>query len=283
MNLKKKAQVIMLPKKHSNLSLYENKLSLAKANHNGIPDKMIPQHLFIVDDSEIKEGDWFINILINKPFQCVEILDNLIHYRTELGSTVIHINDCKKVIATTDKNLKFEINNSGWKSSQENGWNEYKPEYKQLPSPSEQFIQKYVESYNKGCEISEINIDYQEYFMSNVGDKFTVNKDLYGLSKGTSLTIKSFNFKNDPDLIEYEEDNIHNQGIHISHTNIKTEFVLKVDSKNLVTITRCKDSWDREELLDNMFKVWKHLRLHYRSADEQTMKTEFDKWIEENL
>lgn len=257
MNLKKKVQVIMLPTKHSNLSLYENKLSLAKGNHNGIPDKMIPQHLFIVNDSEIKEGDYGIGFA--EGIRGVGRGHYLFYHD---GSSKAKLNviaeGSKKVIATTDKSLK-------------------------LPSPSEQFVQKYVESYNKGCEISEINIDYQEYFMSNVGDKFTVNKDLYGLSKGTSLTIKSFNFKNDPDLIEYEEDNIHNQGIHISHTNIKTEFVLKVDSKNLVTITRCKDSWDREELLDNMFKVWKHLRLHYRSADEQTMKTEFDKWIEENL
>lgn len=67
----------------------------------------------------------------------------------------------------------------------------------------------------------------------------------------------------------------------ISMTTIQT---LTSRSKQQVVLhTRCKDSWDREELLDNMFKVWKHLRLHYRSADEQTMKTEFDKWIEENL
>lgn len=229
MNLKKKAQVIMLPKKHSSLSLYENKLSLAKGNHNGIPDKMIPQHLFIVDDSEIKEGDWFINILINKPFQCVEILDNLIHYRTELGSTVIHINDCKKVIATTDKNLKFEINNSGWKSSQENGWNEYKPEYKQLPSPSEQFIQKYVESYNKGNVITDV-------------------------------------------MVEYE-------GIEWLDNPLK--YFPKVDSKNQVTITRCKDSWDREEVTTILKAYHHHTQLIRKFKLGNSL--DLNDWIRENL
>ena len=174
----------MLPTKQSNLTLYENKLTLAKGNHYGILDKMIPQHIYIIDDSVIKE-----------PCYAYCKSTNTIQWLSEIQVKVLKKDNWSKVIASTDKSLN-------------------------LSSPSEQFIQKYVELYNKGAVISEINVEYEAVMIYDTPDVSKIH------NKGTSFVINE------------------------QTKNIPHELVLKVDSKNLVTITRCKDSYSKEEVTE---------------------------------
>jgi len=119
-----------------------------------------PQHLYILSDEQPKIGDWTINLNSPHPHKEVCRIDN----RIELERYVKKVgNNCKKIIATTDTNLKIEVADEGWKSADPGGWNEYKPIYKSLPQPSESFIQKYVEEYNKGNIITDVMVEYVEY------------------------------------------------------------------------------------------------------------------------
>ena len=83
------------------------------------------QHLYIISDDEIKEGDW--------------------KYDTKLNMVIQHrsyTDGCKKIIATTDSSLG-------------------------LPYPSQQFIQKYIEEYNKGNVITDVLVEY-EYLLDDM-------------------------------------------------------------------------------------------------------------------
>jgi hypothetical protein len=59
------------------------------------------QHIYITDDSEIKEGDWIYSVVDNKIYRIVYSKNNIIqsffhsHY----------LNESKKIILTTDQNL----------------------------------------------------------------------------------------------------------------------------------------------------------------------------------
>ena len=134
-----KRNVVMLPtdEKASIIGLYKDTKQLVFNNPNNkdIP-RGIPQHLYILSDEEIKEGDWIYRFNSKDVFKADSFLIHLI----ERNSTEI----CKKIIATTDSFLNIWILNH-------NGLSE--GEYQTtLPQPSQQFIEKYVEEYNKDCK-----------------------------------------------------------------------------------------------------------------------------------
>lgn len=102
-----------------------------------------PQHLYIISEDEIKEGDWYIwmgNKVICQASSDLDILNK-------------HLNnsDVKKIIATTDK-LSLNNCNTPWTL-----------EHKYVPQPSQQFIEKYFESYNKGEVIIDVLVEYEWY------------------------------------------------------------------------------------------------------------------------
>ncbi len=94
------------------------------------------QHLYFLSDEEIKEGDWVTD-----------------------GKIVIQVNNqnywnCAqypKIIATTDSSLKIK---SEYQIEQHSEYN--------LPQPSPSFIEKYIEKYNKGEQITEVQVEYEE-------------------------------------------------------------------------------------------------------------------------
>ena len=95
------------------------------------------QHLYILSDDEIKEGDWFYDIelkAINK----------------RVGVIPFKSYDCKKVIATTDNTL---LNDDDFINSV--------TPFRNLPELSQQFIQQYVEAYNNGKPIEEVDVEYR--------------------------------------------------------------------------------------------------------------------------
>ena len=119
-------------------------------------------------------------------------------------------------MATTDTSLKIDNPN----------YDIGKLAYITLPQPSQQFIQKYIEEYNRGNIINDVLVEYGIIYEGR-------SYDLYNPDK------------------------------------------LKVNLKNnTITIKKVKDSWNREEILNDIEQaIIQGLDIgQYR-----------DKWIKENL
>lgn len=160
MNQFKRAQVVILPTdKDSNLvfnpitgkllNIYNSPYS-AKEWIN-INTSIIPKHLYILSDEEIKEGDYIYWLSQNKIIQCE---DNSMRDRQDL---------CKKIIATTDTSL-FTLTDCPIRGSDSS------VKYI-LPQPSKQFIEKYIEDYNKGNVIKDVLVEYNEEFPIGFSDE----------------------------------------------------------------------------------------------------------------
>lgn len=116
------------------------------------------QHLYIISDDEIKEGDWYMN-----KFGRLSI--KVIGDKSNEGD--------KKIVATTDKSLEITVY-SKYISTVE-GKN---TRYKQLPQLPESFTQAYIKAYNEGKPITEVDLE-MEY-----------NK-LYPMVENNNLIIKT--------------------------------------------------------------------------------------------
>lgn len=205
MNQFKRAQVIMLPHNNINTTITKylpNTLSL----NNDLLQPHTNQHLYIISDDEIKEGDW----VLYKNNPCLVSLNA---YSDEMKVTLTYaIKYCKKIIATTDKSLItgrkimpdgsiFDAN-SDWdiKYGVKSGFGLQRIQIDEtLPQPSQDFLKVFIEEYNKGNVISDVSIllnepcckcDTSEKLLNccyNAGDiegtcnAPNPNKDFYGL------------------------------------------------------------------------------------------------------
>lgn len=97
------------------------------------------RNLYILSNDEIKEEDWFYDLQLNMVRKYLGSEDNI-----ETNSKY-----CKKVIASTDKSLKQDIEYI----------NEGKIGEASLPSIPESFIKKYLELYNSGKPIVEVQLE----------------------------------------------------------------------------------------------------------------------------
>jgi len=151
--MKKTFKVIMLPtEKASRICiLASNKLNYgaeALASNN-----TTLQHLYIISDDEIKEGDWFIDI-DNIPYQA----------KTPMLSIIANSKLCSKIVATTDKSLNGK-SDSGlqmclcgtWQIGKD-GYPGCKGNCHTLDIP-ESFIQAYIKAYNEGKPITEVDLE----------------------------------------------------------------------------------------------------------------------------
>ena len=97
------------------------------------------QHLYIISDELIKEGDWLI--FDNRIQQCISVDDEDIETTTAIYTKSFH--QCKKIVASTDKTLQLNqdiskcvadlvIENKIW-----------------LPQIPESFINAYIKAYNE--------------------------------------------------------------------------------------------------------------------------------------
>lgn len=145
MNQFKRAQVIMLPTNNkSNILLYHNpsgSIRLKKYNSSLSSNEIrYTNHIYIISDDEIKEGNW-----------CYHKASKEIVQYPKGGFPNGH---SQKIIATTDTSLnplcvKVKCDCID------------KCKLKKLPEPSQQFIEKYIESYNKGEIITDILVNYE--------------------------------------------------------------------------------------------------------------------------
>ena len=212
----KRAQVIMLPTNVlSNISLSNKTNNLVYNNNKHDTLSMFTnQHLYIISDDEIKEGD--------------------LHITSDHSGFGFRK---YKIIATTDTSLKVIIPRH----------NDFDSEYI-LPQPSQQFIEKYIESYNKGEVITDVLVEYEK----NVEMR-------QGYPKPSTANGKT----------EWNYDKI-------------TSYNLKINPKdNTITIKKLKDSWNRKEIENKLNKLLRD----YQNITHRKTSWSFDinKWIEENL
>jgi len=200
MNQFKRAQVVILPTQDEDSTLEIDDLSI---NILSLESKRYvhkhPQHLYIILDDKIKGDDWFI--YNNIVYQCKSIKNGWRIVTTkghEINNTL-----CNKIIVTTDSSLTIKHINNNEPGS---------PYYEEnLPQPSQQFIEKYIESYNKGEVITDVLVEYEEYNHHHI--------------------------------------NYNTDGRSIKNASSTWRTRLKVNLKdNTITIKKVKDSWNREEI-----------------------------------
>ena len=219
----KKAKVVMLPtnkpSKLGDLATYQGK-SLAKVIKEGVNLKNTTVqfwNLYIISDDEIKEGDWFYNI------------HSKIVGRAEFNFGKDEL--AKKIIATTNSSL--------WRPS-----HKYASDVILLPQPSQQFINKYIEEYNKGNVITDVLVEYE----------LISNEEYFG------------NTVNPDDDVPYFDEK------------------LKINPKDVsITIKKVKDSWSREEVIEFGNKVKEYCKDGWKSDSLHRVFFEWDKWVEETL
>jgi hypothetical protein len=139
----KRTKVVMLStNEKASLLLGTSKGGLLIKSNRGVSNSthLKNQHLYLLSDDEIKEGDWFLEKGLR-----ISIFPN---YLTDT-------NECKKIIATTDKNLMWlDKSEKNPELARINGL------WKCLPQPSESFIQKFIYAYNNGDPITEVMVEY---------------------------------------------------------------------------------------------------------------------------
>jgi len=151
MKTTKKAQVIMLPHNNINTKITLYKTASGKplnlSTNTDILSYHTNQYLYILTDDEIKEGDW----VLSKLNEIVLLKSNYTNF------------NYKKIIATTDTSLKIKTMSLHGKAILEIS----------LPQLSQQFIEQYIESYNKGEIITNILVEYEKI---NIGSIINVSK-----------------------------------------------------------------------------------------------------------
>jgi hypothetical protein len=143
------------------------------------------QHLYILSNEEIKEGDWFMRThLIGVPIDGVPTKANefVAKKQSYLGDYIM------KIIATTDPSLLVKHNDVY------NGLTT--PPLCSLPSPSPAFIEKYVSEYNKGNRIYDVMVEYnsEQEEWSDISGAFMLPESLKVNPKDNTITIKRVKF-----------------------------------------------------------------------------------------
>ena len=153
----KKCSVVMLPtndkSSYPELWLMHNKSQGLMHLKTATGLDGIGQHLYLLSDEEIKEGNWFVkmNHRGGKP-SIYQERDKPFMNSKWLNSS--NVKDCFKIIATTNKFLSKE--SAIFIQGENNPINVILP---QLP---QSFIEKFVDEYNKGYIIAEVMVEYKE-------------------------------------------------------------------------------------------------------------------------
>lgn len=114
-------------------------------------------NLYVLADEEIKDG--FILHHSNEIGKVISTTDSHVTALFPIsGEVTCQKYNCKKIIATTDKSLEnWRIAFTGIPPKK----SKVKFPNEQLPQPSQSFIEKYVEEYNKGNQIVDITLEYE--------------------------------------------------------------------------------------------------------------------------
>lgn len=141
--MKKTFPLIMLPAKGASRLMYPTDLDLDYGKliyHDEAlcVEGVHPQHLYILSDDKIEDGDWCIDVNSNQIFQCIK---NKIDGIYDKENWVRLHKNCKKVIVTTDNTFKQVII--------------------QIP---DSFLPVYVKANNDGKLITEVDLEIEEKY-----------------------------------------------------------------------------------------------------------------------
>lgn len=146
----------MLPVKEKS-SIYYNKTTKEYWYSDNVlyktDDVCIAQHLYILSDEEIKEGDWFLDTYDNV-LQCASITSDTVRYIQDSWECFAYRNHVRKIIATTDSlPLNSIIHNGDLFVS----------------SIPKSFSFLYIYEYNKGNVIKEVEVKYEDCGTEDIG------------------------------------------------------------------------------------------------------------------
>jgi hypothetical protein len=149
----KRTKAVMLPSdKESNIWIGTPELGL-RCDKPGYAPFIKYFHLYFLSDEEIKDGDWYYRH--NRYGSVIDKCDDKSRFVAK-SERYIWENGGKKIISTTDTSLGNRY--SGDKDAEKSSlYNLYS-----LPQPSQSFIEKFVEEYNRGNIITEVLVEYEE-------------------------------------------------------------------------------------------------------------------------
>jgi len=282
-NIQKECGVIMLPTENKSAIVLGDILVNVGENNVQNDDHVTKQHIYIIsndEEEEIEVGDWVLSSS-NIVHKCVAINDEGRLSFQELNFITVLAKSCKKIIATTD-NLRVGASGTNLKESI------------YLPQPSEDFIEKFIESYNNGNPIEKVLVDYSKYINIPTGTKIKFNDNLlsslrhleglecvvtYGLENRQTFGDDCLNvaYKVDDYEIKYF--------CHVNHfsDSIEDYYYLKptISYKgNNIYISSIKEEWDREEVIANLKE------LYHNMVDKYDLEVDYNfinKWIEKKL
>jgi hypothetical protein len=143
---KKRCKVVMLPTDKTNGTLWKTTIGQLIHTHlsGEYKEKYQPFNLYITSDDKIEEDDWVIETSNSNALE--QFADYSLNQKS-MG--------CKKIIATTDSELKLSYDGKTPISKDWNG--------KQLP----QIPQKFIEEYCRKGGIDEVDVEYEKYHDGN--------------------------------------------------------------------------------------------------------------------
>lgn len=187
--------------------------------------KEMYQHLYILSDEEIPYNP---NGGTNGIFLCLHELD---HPEDVIVRNVGNCTGCRTILATTDTSLG-------------------------LPQIPQDFIQYYIEQYNKGNKIEEVMIEYEENLIPTLYEGREWNDNKASNPNGE----RSF--------------------------YMKSEYTLKIPN-NIISIKPIKESWSREEVVTKCLKIQHDFTEYKKSCHYGPNMREIAdwtaKWIKQNL
>lgn len=225
MKTKETFKIVMLPtEKASIITKHINGKSLSYAPDNGLEVyykgvNSIPQHLYIISDDKIKEGDFYMNRF------------NQIHQASDINLTSQEEwNTCKKIVATTDKSL---IANKGLDPFSG------KPDL--LPQIPESFIKAYIKAYNdEGKPITEVDLEYED----------KGREEWWGSSEGGEpIWVEGYKLKTRPDntvIVHQSKMYSRDEIIILFHKHLKDSSTSVEPFNNL--LKKQLDNWISENL-----------------------------------
>lgn len=212
----KKCKIIMLPvNKKSNIYLNKYADNINKAdklvfggnieNELTNPLELLidrgyqAQHLYIISDDEIKEGDWVIDTKSLPQDAPTKKIDNINEtHLTILGCSSRFLKDYhKKIIATTDNSLHLPLPKNcdlgmgvSFFYDKFEGFDEYRM---LLPQPSKQFIEHFISEYNKGNIITDVMVEYESDLIVDDESKTFEQPDVLKINpKDNTINIRKF-------------------------------------------------------------------------------------------
>ena len=165
----------------------------------------------------------------------------------------------REVLATTDESLKIEIDGNRGDLLPDVSFDV------ELPKPSDSFISKYIEEYNRGNIITDVLVEYEIKSNAGLGHNEWVHLQHIEGKRYLPVKIKA---------------NTHQDTYELGKEDILEDFEIEINLKinpkdNTITIKKAKDSWNREEVENLIYSAMKD-RCY-------TTVAEWQKWIEENL